>query len=103
MGKGPDVGTADERGAPGGATRTQPVASAFDRAAGDRVLPRFPWSARVLVEAPARLLPEPSRRHVLPEQRARTVLRVAEALVHHLEDREAGIETDEVGERQGAH
>ena len=56
---------------------------------------------RVARRSPARLLAEPARVHHPDEQRARPVARVAEALLEDPEDREAGVETDEVGELSG--
>src|SRR5579862_6791208 len=55
---------------------------------------------RILVEAAARLAPEPPRGDVLAQQRARPVLRIAELAVHDLEDRERRVEPDEVHERE---
>src|SRR5262249_39982413 len=57
----------------------------------------------VRVEAPSHLAPEPACRHVLPEQRARPVLVVAELAVQHLGDGEAGVEADEGGELERPH
>ena len=55
------------------------------------------------VEPASGLPAEPSGSDVLPEQRARTVLRVAEPVVHHLENRDARVEADEVRERERTH
>ena len=57
----------------------------------------------VLVEAAPRLAAEPTRLHVLAEQRTRCVLRVAETLVEHLHDRHTGVEPDQIRERERAH
>src|SRR6185503_1883513 len=58
---------------------------------------------RVGVEAPAALAAEPAGGDVLPEQRARRVLGVAESLVQDLHDRDARVEADQVGERERPH
>src|SRR5947208_1091597 len=57
----------------------------------------------VLVEPAADLLAEPAGGDVLPEQRARPVLVVAELAVEDLGDREAGVEADQIGELERAH
>src|SRR6185369_17426239 len=57
--------------------------------------------APVLVEAAAALAPQVPGGDHLAQQRARAVLGIAEPLVQHLHDAEAGVEPDEVGERQG--
>ena len=63
----------------------------------------FTLHVAVVVEAPAALLAQVPRRHHPAEQRAGAVLVVAQAVVQHLEDREADVEPDEVGQRQRAH
>src|SRR5262249_50088994 len=55
-------------------------------------------SRGVLVEALAGLLAEPPRIHHADEERARAVLRVAEAVLEDAEDRQARVEADEVRE-----
>src|SRR5215468_304581 len=62
-----------------------------------------PSSPLVDVEATPGLLPQPAGVHVLAQQRARTVLGVAEAAVHHLGDEQNGVEADEVRELQRSH
>src|SRR5262245_37596206 len=57
-------------------------------------------SARVIVEAAAALAAEVAGLDHLAQQRARTVLRIAQPFVQDLHDAEAGVETDEVGERE---
>src|SRR5207237_1707244 len=57
----------------------------------------------VIVEALARLAAEVAGRHVVAQQRARPILVLAEARVQALEDRQTGIEPDQVGERERAH
>src|SRR5438445_1653438 len=57
----------------------------------------------VLVEAATRFLPEVAGVDHPPQERAGPVLRIAETVVEDLEDGKAGVEADEVGERQGAH
>src|SRR5262245_60373577 len=57
----------------------------------------------VLVEPAADLLAEPAGGDVLPEQRARPVLVVAELAVQHLGDRQAGVEPDQVGQLERTH
>src|SRR6478752_4407895 len=54
----------------------------------------------VLVEPAAGLAAEPSCLDVLAPQRAGPELRIAEAVVQHLEDRQAGVEADQIGQRQ---
>src|ERR1700680_4818515 len=66
------------------------------------------WRRRVTlsvvsVEATAGLATEITRIDVLLEQRAWPVLVVTEHPMHHLHDREAGIEADQVGELEGSH
>jgi membrane-bound metal-dependent hydrolase YbcI (DUF457 family) len=55
------------------------------------------WLVRV--KALAGLPAEMSRGHHAAEQRARPVLRIAQPVVQHVEDREAHVEPDEVGKR----
>src|SRR5579862_823369 len=57
----------------------------------------------IIVEAAPRLLAEPAGFDILHQQRAGPVLRIREALVEHLHDRETGIEPDEVGQLQRSH
>src|SRR5216684_5476559 len=57
----------------------------------------------VFIKAAAGLAPEISRVHVLLEQRAGTILVVAEHPMHHLHDREAGVEPDQVGQLERPH
>src|ERR1041385_1453550 len=59
--------------------------------------------SRVLVEAAARLLAEVAGLHLLRQQGAGAVLGVLEAVEEDVEDGEAGVEADEVGQRQRAH
>src|SRR5205814_2286819 len=58
---------------------------------------------RVLVEPAAALPAQVAPLHHPPQQRAGTVLRVAEPLVQHLHDVQAGVEADEIGERERPH
>src|SRR5690349_5019659 len=74
------------------------VAAGLELALGDPA-PRL----RVAVESPATLPPQVPGGDHLPEQRRRPVLVVAQALVQHLENREAHVEADEVGQLQRAH
>src|SRR5436305_10473707 len=68
------------------------------------------WSAEsskstgltVVVEPAAGLAAQPPRLHVLPQQRARRVLRIAEPFVQHLHDGDAGVEADQVGQGERA-
>ncbi|EAU62248.1 hypothetical protein STIAU_6571 [Stigmatella aurantiaca DW4/3-1] len=57
----------------------------------------------VLVEAAAALLAVPAGIHVLPQQRARAVLVIAQPLVKHLGDGQARVQADEVRQLQRAH
>ena len=57
----------------------------------------------VIVEPLAAFLPYPTSMDHLLQQDARPVFAVAQALVESLHDGQAGIETDEVGELEGAH
>src|ERR1043166_6499315 len=76
----------------------------------------IPWSSRghafsglllalriVLVEPAADLLAEPAGSDVLPQQRTRPVLVIAELAVQHLGDRQAGIEPDQVRQLERPH
>ena len=68
----------------------------------DRVVQR--WSGLgVDVEAAPRLPPKIAGRDHPPEQRTRAILRVAEPFVQHVENREADVEADEIGQRQRSH
>src|SRR3990172_9905046 len=60
------------------------------------------WSCSVAVGIePLPALPaQATRGHHLPEQRRRPVLVVAQPVVQHLEDREAYVQTDQVGQRE---
>src|SRR5512143_1467472 len=60
-------------------------------------------SGLVGVEAPASLLAEVTRFDVLAQQRAGTVLGIAEVLLEDAQDLEAGVEADQVREGQRAH
>src|SRR5688500_16201278 len=55
------------------------------------------------LEPLARFLAEPAGSYVLLEQRTRAVLGVTEAVVQDLENRNTGVEPDEVRERERAH
>ncbi len=57
----------------------------------------------VLVEAATALAAEASRLHVLAQERAGRVLRVAEAVLEHFHDGDARVEADEVGEGERPH
>src|SRR6202050_622455 len=57
----------------------------------------------VSVETAAGLASEVARIDVLFQQRAGTVLVVTQPTMHHFHDREAGIESDQVGELERAH
>src|SRR6266704_3298385 len=58
-------------------------------------------SVAVDIESHARFSAEPPRRDHLLEQPSRTVLRIGKPFDHHVENREADVEPDQVGERQG--
>src|SRR5215831_2530531 len=60
-------------------------------------------SLLVDVEPAPGLLPQPSGVHVLPEQRARPVLRISQAVMHYLGDEEHRVQSDEVRQLQGTH
>src|SRR3989442_12758457 len=57
-------------------------------------------SIAIDIETAAALPPQPPRGHHLPEQRRRPVLVVAQIAMQHVENREAHIEPDQVGERE---
>src|SRR5690606_35793606 len=57
----------------------------------------------VRIEALSRLATEMSRGDHALEQRTGAVLRIAEAVVHDVENGDADVQADEVGERQRAH
>src|SRR6478752_9608301 len=57
----------------------------------------------VLVEAAARLAPQPAGLDVAAQQWAWAVLVVPEPVVQHLHDRQAGVQADQVGQRERAH
>src|SRR6266436_2819586 len=57
-------------------------------------------SVAVDIESHARLSAEPPRRDHLLEQPGRTVLRIGKAFDHHVENREADVEPDQIGHRQ---
>src|SRR5436190_17217059 len=57
-------------------------------------------STAILMEPPAALAAQTAGGDQLPDQRARAILVVAQVAVQHLEDREAHVEPDQVGERQ---
>src|SRR5262249_36620841 len=57
----------------------------------------------VLVEAAPGLTAEPAGVDHLGEERARPVPRIAESVVEDAQDRQARVEADEVGQRQGPH
>ena len=59
------------------------------------------WLVRI--KTAAGLPSEVSGRHHPPKQRARPVLGIAQPVVQHVEDREADVEPDEVGERERPH
>src|SRR6476661_3499382 len=64
------------------------------------------WPLRPLlvvgVEPAPGLAAESPRLDVLPPQRTGPELRIAEALVQHLEDRQARVEADQIGQRERA-
>src|SRR5580704_3269025 len=62
-----------------------------------------PGALLVRVEALARFPAKVSGGYHPAEQRTRPVLRIAEAVVHHVQDREADVEADEIGEGQRTH
>src|SRR5438874_3348983 len=57
-------------------------------------------SVTIDIEPHARFSAEPSLRNHLLEQRSRTVFFVCESVFQHLENREADVETDQIGERE---
>src|SRR5213594_2235550 len=57
-------------------------------------------SIAIDIETAAALPHQPPRGHHLPEQRRRPVLVVAQIAMQHVENREAHIEPDQVGERE---
>src|SRR5690606_12636738 len=60
-------------------------------------------SLLIHVESPPRLTTEPSGGYVLPEQRTGSIPRVSKTLVQHLENRETGVQPDEVGKCERTH
>src|SRR5215212_2453222 len=70
----------------------------FDMAFNDNARSSLPRpcarrpSSLIFVEPAPTLPPQPARVHVLPEQRARAVLRVAQLRVEHVEDGEAHVQ-----------
>src|SRR5678809_1449870 len=67
--------------------------------------PQFltPDSSRIDIESTLRLPSSPPCRNVLPKEGARAVLGIAMALLQHFEDRDAGVQPDQVGQRQRPH
>ena len=63
---------------------------------------RLPGAATGTRGTRAGLAAEPSRLDVLAPQRAGPELRIAEAVVQHLEDRKARVEADQIGQRERA-
>src|SRR5882672_211705 len=61
-----------------------------------------PLRLAVVVEPAAGLATEPSCLDVLTPQRAGPELRIAEAVLQHLEDGKARVEADQIGQRQRA-
>src|SRR5512135_3075618 len=57
----------------------------------------------VRVEAAAGLLPEVAGIDVLAKERARSVLRISQSLLQDVHHFEAGVESDQVGQRQRSH
>src|SRR5258706_1323093 len=57
-------------------------------------------SVAVDIKPHARFSAEPPRRDHLLEQPGRTVLRIGKTFDHHVENREADVEPDQIGERQ---
>src|SRR6202790_2010059 len=57
----------------------------------------------IFVEAAAGFASQPTRIDVLAQERTRTILRILEAVVEHLENREQRIEADEIGEFERSH
>src|SRR6185437_11753390 len=57
----------------------------------------------IVVETAPALLAEISGGNHAAQQRTGTILRIAETVVEDVEDREADVEADEVGQRQRAH
>src|SRR4029077_12944177 len=58
---------------------------------------------RVIVEAPAGLPAQAARGDVLAKERTRLVAVVTETVAEPLHDRNAGVEANQVGERERAH
>src|SRR5678815_5290050 len=75
----------------------------YDRSARGAARDREDIEASVSKKASLRLSAEPPGSHVLSEQWAWAVLRIAESVVQDFENRETCIETDEVRERQRPH
>src|SRR3546814_7030927 len=59
--------------------------------------------ARPVVEAAARLFADPARLDILDEQRGGAEFGVAGAAVEDADDFEAGVEADEIGQRDRSH
>src|ERR1700733_4056697 len=59
--------------------------------------------AAIVVETALGFAPQPAGLDVLHEQRARAVFGIGQALMQNLHDRQACIETDEIGELQRPH
>src|SRR5258708_35531741 len=57
-------------------------------------------SVAVDIEPHTRFSAEPSRRDHLLEEPGRPVLGIGQAFAHHLENREADVQPDQIGERQ---
>src|SRR5258706_5838130 len=55
------------------------------------------------VETASRFAAEPTCCDILPQKRRRAVLVVAELVVQHFRDRQAGVEADEVGQLERPH
>ena len=71
-----------------------------DRARSGQLACRHRLLAAIVVEAALGFATEPACFNVLHQKGARSVFRIGESLVKHLHDRQAGIETDEIGELQ---
>src|SRR4051812_41969387 len=60
-------------------------------------------SAVITMKPPTRFPPQPARGDILFQKRARAVLAVAQSVVEHVHDGQAGVEPDEVGKLERAH